>query len=71
MKNTRMVEIEETFCDICGKKCGNHTVFTDANGHEQHGCHEYNEKLGKLCRDVLDDQIVAAAIASRHKNAEG
>ncbi|MGG2621683.1 hypothetical protein [Pseudomonas aeruginosa] len=71
MKKTRTVEIEETFCDICGEKCGNHTIFTGADGHEQHGCHEYNEKLGKLCRDVLNDQIVAAAIAGRHKTAEG
>lgn len=70
MKKTRTVEIEETYCDICGEKCGNHTTFTGADGHEQHGCHGYNEKLGKLCRDVLSDQIVAAAIASRNKTAE-
>lgn len=65
MKKTRMVEIEETFCDVCGEKCGNHAVRTDAEGNEQHACLDYNEQFGKQCAAVLDERQLAAAIAKR------
>lgn len=47
MKKKRMVEIEETFCDVCGEKCGNHAIRSDLDGNEQHGCMKYNEQYGK------------------------
>ncbi|MBZ3677434.1 hypothetical protein J1N39_23440 [Pseudomonas aeruginosa] len=65
MKKKRMVEIEETFCDVCGEKCFNHTVFTLSDGSEQHACHGNNETYGKQCRAVLDERLLTEAIAKR------
>ncbi|KNH43916.1 hypothetical protein [Pseudomonas lini] len=65
MKKTRVVEIVEVFCDVCGDKCGNHAVHSDAKGHDLHACLEYNEQLGKQCATVLEERLLAVAIASR------
>lgn len=67
MKKDRTVVIEETFCDVCGEKCGNHTVLSDAEGNEQHACLDYNEEHGKQCAAVLRERVVAAAIERRDK----
>ena len=65
MKKRRMVEIEETFWDVCGEQCGNHVIRTDAEGNEQHACLDYNEQHCKQCAAVLDERLLAAAIAKR------
>lgn len=65
MKKRRRVEIEETFCDVCGELCGNHTIFKVSDGSEQHGCLDFNETYGKQCSEVLRERIVEAAIAKR------
>lgn len=65
MKKKRRVTITETFCDVCGAKCGNHATHTDAQGNEQHACLDYNEEFGKQCASVLDERLLAAAIAKR------
>lgn len=57
MKKTKMVEVTETFCDVCGDKCYNHTIFTDASGVEQHACSELNAEQGRMCREILEDEI--------------
>lgn len=66
MRKTRLVEIEETFCDVCGELCGNHAIRTDAEGNEQHACLDYNEQHGKQCAAVLDERLLEAAVAKRH-----
>lgn len=65
MKRTRMVEIVETFCDVCGEKCGNHAIRADEEGNELHACLDFNEQFGKQCAAVLDERLLAAAIAKQ------
>lgn len=65
MKKTRVVEVVDVFCDVCGDECGNYAVHTDAKGNEQHACLKYNEQLGKQCGTVLEERRFAVAIASR------
>ncbi|HEJ2342718.1 TPA: hypothetical protein ACWLUJ_006184 [Pseudomonas aeruginosa] len=68
MKKTRQVEIVETICDICGGKCGNHAIRTDSEGNELHACLDYNTEYGKQCATVLDERLLAAAIANNLDN---
>ncbi|MBN0172512.1 hypothetical protein JTL52_17735 [Pseudomonas aeruginosa] len=65
MKKTRQVTITEIFCDVCGQKCGNHATRADAEGNEEHACLDFNEQHGKQCAAVLDERLLAAAIAKR------
>ncbi|MFJ7794670.1 hypothetical protein [Pseudomonas sp. NPDC096950] len=65
MKKTRVVEIVDVFCDVCGDVCGNHAVHTDAKGNEFHACLKYNEQLGKQCATVLEERLFAVTIVSR------
>lgn len=68
MKKKRRVTITETFCDVCGAKCGNHAIRTDAEGNEQHACLDYSEQHGKQCAAVLDERLLAAAMAKRQSD---
>ncbi len=65
MKKKRRVTIVETFCDVCGDKCGNHATRTDEDGNEQHACLEFNEQHGMQCAEVLDKRRLYEAIAKR------
>jgi len=65
MKKKRRITITETFCDVCGKKCGNHATRADAEDTEKHACLDFNDQHGKQCAAVLDDRLLAAAIAKR------
>nr|WP_178383567.1 hypothetical protein [Pseudomonas aeruginosa] len=68
MRKRRLVEIEETFCDVCGEKCGNHAIRTNGEGLEQHACLDYNKDYGKQCAAVLDERLLEAAISRRKQN---
>lgn len=35
MRKTRLVEVVEFYCDVCGSRCGSHVTYTEAGGKEQ------------------------------------
>lgn len=38
MRKTRLVEVVEFYCDVCGSRCGSHVTYTEAGGKEHHAC---------------------------------